>query len=162
MLVIMAGAIGAIGFGMVSYARMTDQVDHFERISVPGAGSVHVVAGREYSAYIEYPVGTDAPEVSVELTDPAGHPVELRSVTRMVFQIGDHHGQARYAFHADDSGSYRVTVQGSPGKTVAVGSDIVPSIKRTVLGSLTIAAAGTLIGIAIPVTARRRGSRQES
>jgi hypothetical protein len=149
--VVVAGLAGAIAFGVISYVRMTDQVGRFERVAVPGSGELPLVAGHDYTVYTEHTDGS-RPPVTVRITDPAGHPAHLRTRSGVTYHLGGHDGRAALTFHADQDGVYRLTAQGGPGTTVAVGDDLTPSIVRTVVGPIATFFTGFIPGVATIVT----------
>ncbi|MFB8006382.1 hypothetical protein [Nocardia sp. NPDC056000] len=146
----------------MSVVRMNDQVNQFQRVAVPGSGDLRLEAG-DYRIYFEYvDDGTAADpslDAAVRLTDPAARPVDLRAANGTSYQMGSHNGQSEFTFHADEAGVYRLTAQGSPNVTVAVGGNLITSIMRTILVPLALGFGGFIAGIAIIVTVVIRGAR---
>ncbi|MFB7722442.1 hypothetical protein [Nocardia sp. NPDC056100] len=148
----------------MSVVRMNDQVNQFQRVAVPGSGDLRLEAG-DYRIYFEYVGdGTAADpsfDAAVRLTDPAARPVDLRAANGTSYQMGSHNGQSEFTFHADEAGVYRLTAQGSPNVTVAVGGNLITSIMRTILVPLALGFGGFIAGIAIIVTVVIRGARSQ-
>lgn len=156
--VFLAGIIGAMVVAFNGLTGMGDRVAGFERVSVPGAGQLHLAAGRDYTGYYEYAGASEArpdssTQAAVKLEDPAGRPVELHTYeTNMSYQVNSREGRAAFTFHADRDGTYRLTTVGSSNLTVAVGPGMGTSIASSVLLPFLYIGGGLVIGLAIVVT----------
>lgn len=161
-----AGIVGAIALWVVGVMRMTDRVEDFTRIDVPGTGTVSIDDPGGYSIYHEYfgagdDLFTSWPDVSV--TDPSGDEVTLEAYdTDVSYDFGGHEGEGIYTFDAEEPGSYEVTVQGDSTSVVAVGPGIGRGLVSTVVGGFVVGGIGVVGGgvLAIVTGVRRSSSRR--
>ncbi|MFD6455629.1 hypothetical protein ACFWF3_33085, partial [Nocardia sp. NPDC060220] len=82
-LVIVGGMLGAVGVGAIGFFRMSDSVDRYQRVTVPGSGDPNLATG-DYTVYFEYPGAAtiEPPEaVRARLTDPTGQVVPTEAVS---------------------------------------------------------------------------------
>ncbi|MFD4356648.1 hypothetical protein ACFWPK_18190 [Nocardia sp. NPDC058519] len=164
-LVIVVGILGAIGVGAIGFFRMSDDVDRYQRVTVPGSGDLQLAAG-DYTVYFEYPGAAtlDPPEaVRARLTDPTGQVVRTEAVgAEQSYQLGSREGTAEFTFHAVQDGMYVLETDGGPGITLAVGHDLGSSFAGPILLAVAIAITAIILGVAILIITaiRRAGSRR--
>ncbi|MGW4247207.1 hypothetical protein [Nocardia sp. NPDC004722] len=156
------GVVAALLFGYLSYEAMRDQVIGFQRVTAPGSSEVRLAAGHDYTLYFE---DTDPssdeprPTVTVTLTDPSGQPVHLNPDRHVPYQIAGYQGNGEYRFHTGHGGTYRLTGEGAPGVTLAVGAELTPSIMRTVLIPVAVFMIGMFSGFILTVVTIIRRER---
>ncbi|MEV6768630.1 hypothetical protein AB0N05_08335 [Nocardia sp. NPDC051030] len=152
-LVILAGVTGATMSGVIGVSNMDDDIAHYQRVTVPGAGDLQLTADHDYTVYFENPSTTpDLPAVTLTLTAPSGKPVTLQTSRNTTYQQGTFDGQSEFKFHTTKAGTYSLTAEGGPDVTVAVGESLTPSLLKTVVLPLFLGFAGLFIGGAIAVT----------
>lgn len=162
-LVAVVGFVGAfvVGFGDDD---MSDRVSQLQRVPVPGSGDIQLSADQDYLGYVEYDGASSAAlqdEVSATLLDPAGHAVPLGQLgsRSSYYQSGDREGRSAFAFRTDVNGTYHLTVEGPPGTTIAVGTDVSPGLIKSIVVGFLIIGAGFIAGAAIVVSVIIRRDR---
>jgi hypothetical protein len=169
----LAGVVGAIVLWVTGVMRLTDRVDDFTRIDVPGSGEVSIDDPGGYSIYHEYfGAGADGyddddfgdnfePTPGVTVTDPSGAEVRLRPYTTSVtYDFGGHEGEGVFTFDAEQAGTYEVTTTGDSisSSTIAVGPGIGRGLVSSIVGGFVVGAIGVIGGIVLAiVTGVRRG-----
>ncbi|MFE4456570.1 hypothetical protein ACFROC_04355 [Nocardia tengchongensis] len=143
--------------------RMVSSVDQFQRLSAPGSRDLKLEAGHDYTGYFEYAdarTSVDLPsEVTVSLTDPAGHPVSTKEYhAEVTYLAHGYEGRAVFSFHAAEGGAYRLTTEGGSGVTVAVGSSISQGLWLSSLPGFI--GVGLGIGTIVLTFGRRRRFRR--
>ncbi|MFI9505444.1 hypothetical protein [Nocardia sp. NPDC052566] len=141
-------------------------LDDLQRIRVPGIGTVQLTKTGTYSVNYEY---TDAshrppPTTTVLITGPDGVNVSLTPYGGRAFTYATdrRQGRTQFTFQVAHPGAYRVTTEGSPEVTVAIGPggglDFVPWL----IGGLCVGIGGLLVGVVvlIVVTVGRAGSKR--
>lgn len=150
-LVIIAGVISAIVVGISGFTDMSDTVDGFQRVEVPGSGDVQLAANHDYTVYLEYSGATDSDvpgQVRGRLTDPSGQVVDWQPYSSSVtYQFGHREGRAEFSFHATQSGTYHLESEGGPDVTIAVGGGLGSSIAGTILTAFVIVGLSLLLGV---------------
>ncbi|MGW6118080.1 hypothetical protein ACWFRF_03485 [Nocardia sp. NPDC055165] len=163
-LVIVGGMLGAVGVGAIGFFRMSDSVDRYQRVTVPGSGDLNLATG-DYTVYFEYPGAAtiEPPEaVRARLTDPTGQVVPTEAVSgEQSYQLSGHEGTAEFTFHADRDGVYALETDGGPGITLAVGQDLGSALAGPILLAVAIAITAILLGIAILIVTLIRRSRAQ-
>jgi hypothetical protein len=174
---VVAGTVAVVGVivaivvfvrGMVSY---TNQIENFDRTSVPGSMVVDITSTGGYSIYHEYTGayenGLYLARPAVTVTNPSGETVNLSSYSSSVtYRSGGHEGVGIYTFDAPEPGSYEVSVSESnsnrSGSTIAVGRGIGSTLVFAIVGSMVIGFVAVLTGgvIAIVVGVKRGRSRR--
>jgi hypothetical protein len=143
-----------------SAVNFVDKIDDFQRLEVPGTGTIHLDEG-SYTVYGEDGFfGELAVSCSdIEIRDSRERIVELRPYSsRVTYDSSGHEGVARCSFRADASGTYRVTVNSVSG-TIAIGPGLGAGLVGGVIGGILLIVAGGLFAlITIVVTAVRRGN----
>lgn len=162
-LVMVVGVVGAISVGVAGIVRMSNTVNQFQRVDVPGSGDLQLAAGRGYTVYFEYPDASSdglPEEVRARLVDPAGQVVQMQKYgSQVTYQFGNHAGRAGFSFQSGQAGTYHLTTLGGPGVTLAVGGGLGSSIAGTILIAGLIGVIGFLVGLATILTAVIRRSR---
>lgn len=179
----LAGVIGLVGIvlGITIAVRTAvgwaDRIDDFQRVDVPGSGTVVLEEPGDYTIYYEFALGEDALDVRAEQTEvtlvaPDGSEVALDEYdSRVTYETGDHGGEALFSFTADEAGEYEVTAEGARDDIlddgplqgeVAVGRGLGRGIVAGVLGALAVGLGGVLVGtvMAIVVGVTRSRERQ--
>ncbi|WP_280267699.1 hypothetical protein [Nocardia wallacei] len=157
------GIVAAVAIGVLGFVRMSDRVDNFQRVEIPGSADVRITETGGYTVYFEYPsASSQVPEgsVNVQLADPDGAPVSLRDYdSELTYAFGGHEGRAGFSFDAARPGTYHLVTQGDSAVTAAVGRGIGTSMVTTILLAFGVAGAGVLAGlIMLIVVAIKRGS----
>lgn len=159
----LAGVVGAVVLWVVGVMRLTDTVDSFSRVEVPGTAEVAIDEPGGYSIYHERPGIDDglvrsAPGVTV--TAPSGDEVTLRRYTgRVTYDFGGHEGRGLYTFRAEEAGTYTVTTTGESISEIAVGPGLGRGIVAWVAGGFAVGAVGVLGGIVLAIVTGVRRSR---
>ena len=166
--VIVAGVLGAVLWGVLSFLSIGDRVDDFARAPVPGSARVHLEA-RKYIVYVEGPgVGEDfSPPVQFQVVDSDGDgvlPIAGYGGS-LTYSMSGHSGRAAGTVTPSRAGTYVLrTATSDPGGGygVALGESIGGRIVRTILGAFAIGGLGIAAGVGLIVTTglrrRRRGS----
>lgn len=166
--------IGGIVILSVTLVRSLDKVEDFERVSVPGQGTVEITDTGGYTLYHEFP-GAASNDTTfgdrsslcyyeeVTLTDPNGQVVALSCYsTNVDYDRNGREGVALYSFDADVAGTYTVESSELTG-TVAVGRGISEGIFGGVLFGVLFGLVLFIVGVAlIIVTAVRRGKAKRA
>ncbi|MBF6171477.1 hypothetical protein [Nocardia blacklockiae] len=158
-----AGIVGAMVIGVTSFVRLSDRVDGFQRVPIPGSSDVRIGDTGGYTMYFEYPNASAVAfrgSVNVRLLGPDGASIPLEDYSSaLTYNFGGHEGRAGFSFDAPRPGTYHVVTQGDSGVTAAIGRGIGGSIGATVLLALGVGAAGVILGLVVLiVVAVRRGS----
>jgi hypothetical protein len=162
----LAGIVGAVVLWVTGVVRMTDKIDEFTRIDVPGTGEVSIDDPGGYSIYHEYLGAADdsfQSMPSVTVTDPSGNEVDLRAYSSSVtYDFSGHEGEGVYSFDADQSGTYQVETTGDSTSTIAVGPGIGRGLVSYIVGGFVVGAIGVIGGIvvAVMIGVRRGRSRR--
>ncbi|MFN2505853.1 MAG: hypothetical protein ABR540_16765 [Acidimicrobiales bacterium] len=165
---LLLGGIGLVrGFGALS-----DRVDEFERVEVPGAAGLTFDTAGDFTLYFEAPGTSDAtsndalPAVQV-LLEPAGggDPVPIKAYGGSVtYTVGGHEGRAVGTFHIDAPGDYKLSSDASisPGfAQIAVGTSLRGPLAQLFLSGLILFVAFAAAVVVSVVTAvRRRRARR--
>jgi hypothetical protein len=162
---IVAGAGGAILWGVLSFTGMGDTIDDFQRASAPGMARVELEA-RKYIVYVEGPgVGRDhEPAVEIAIVGRSGVLPLADYSGSMTYSLSGHSGTAVATVTPPRAGVYSLraatTSPPSAGLQVALGDSIAGRILRTILGAFAIGGLGLAAGIGLIVATavrRRRG-----
>ena len=162
-LLIVAGVVGALAFGVLSFKAMDRQVDDFQRVPVPGQGTVRL-DDRKYVVYLESPDGDERLDTfEVFVLDPrTNQPLPIGGYSsKVTYSLGGHAGRARATVTPPAPGSYdvRVAAAGDPASVVALGPSIGGRIVRMVVGTLLIGGLLGGSGLALLITTSVRRSR---
>ncbi|WP_280369794.1 hypothetical protein [Nocardia wallacei] len=162
-LLVVAGIAGAVVVALVGFVHMSDRVDGFQRVQVPGSADVRIAETGGYTVYFEYPNASSRVfrgNVNVQLLGPDGASVPLADYSSaLTYGFGGHEGRAGFSFDAARPGTYHVVTQGDSGVTAAIGRGIGTSLASTIILALGIGAAGVVLGVVVLiVVAVKRGS----
>lgn len=165
--VIAAGVVVALVLGVGGVARVLDKPDEFQRMSVPGNGTVEFDEPGGYVLYLEAPgnvppagrLSTD--EVALTPDRPDGRPLQMQPYdTRLTYETGNRAGKADLTFEVVETGRHTLEVGQVPSQvtTVAVGDSYADDLLVPVLLAVGTGLAGLVLGGAILVsTGIRRG-----
>lgn len=156
------GIVGGSALIISAVVRVTDRVESFQRVDVPGSSTLHIDGTGGYTVYHEYSGANSdslAPQIDVEITAPDGSEVRLSSYTADVtYAFGGHEGQARYSFDVREPGDYQVTTEGDSRGTIAVGRGLGGGLVGPIVAGLLLGFFGVVAGIVvIVVVAVKRG-----
>lgn len=158
---------------LVGLNQVSDKVDGFQRIDVPGSGAVRFTAPGEFTVYYEA-TGTTAdggvnvslPPVQILLTGgEGGEPVRLSEYEGSLnYDVGGHEGFAVATFRIDTPGTYVLAGDATiaPGiAQLAVGHGLGGDLVQTILPGLVLFLAFLAAAIVAIVTfVRRRRARR--
>jgi len=158
------GIVAAVVVFVQTISGLVDRVDGFQRVSLPGNGTVTLDETGAYSVYHEFDgaSGSTFTTLSVLITAPDGSEVPLDPYeANVTYSWGDHEGIAAYSFRIDEPGQYTVLAEGSEGD-VAIGRGIGSGIVGGIVGAFALGIGGSLAGgiIAIVVGVKRGRSRR--
>ena len=162
-LVAVLATLGALAWAAFAFLGWRADVQDFPRFEAPGTAVVSLTDTGTQFVYLEHDRSTPISEVpSVTVTGPAGTDVRVTAYSREmrydVPGVSNQIGDAVFTFHANEVGSYRVTVaDAAPGTTVAVGDDLLWAWGPQVVGVVALLLGGLLVGLTmVIVTAVRR------
>jgi hypothetical protein len=163
---IVAG-VTVIARGATRYA---DRVEAFERASMPAILEVVISEPGGYSIYHEYPEYSSVDgraEPDVEVTDPSGDDVLLRSYdSDVTYDVSGHHGVGVYTFRAEEPGTYAFDATmpfgGTTRDLIAVGPGVGEDLALSIVAGIGLIGVGVVgaIVIAIVVGVMRGRSRR--
>lgn len=156
-MVAMVGIAAAIGLFVRGIMGVYDDVNEFQRVSVPGEGTVSIDDPGGHTVYLEFAGANEsttarAPPVDVAITDPDGGPVGIvRYESNVTYETDEHEGIAVYSFDTARAGTYRVTADStSPGVTVvAIGEGLGDDLIRSIVAAFAAGIIGALVAGAI-------------
>lgn len=162
-LLIVAGVVGALAFGVLSFAAMDGQVDDFQRVPVPGQGTIRL-DDRKYVVYLESAHGDERLDpFEVVVLDPrTNRPLPVGGYSsKLTYTVGGHAGRARATVTPSAPGEYdvRVAADGDPASVVALGPSIGGRIVTMVVGTLLIGGLLGGCGLALLITTAVRRSK---
>lgn len=161
-LLIVTGVVGALAFGVLSFAAMERQVDAFQRVPVPGQGTVRL-DDRKYVVYVEAADGDERlGAFELFVLDPrTNQPLPVGDYSsKVTYTVGGHAGRARATVTPPSPGRYdvRVAAAGDPASAVAFGPSIGGRIVTMVVGTLLIGGLLGGGGLALLITTAVRRS----
>ena len=165
------GLSAALVWGAVGTISALDEVDSFERGTVPGVVTVPVTDPGTMVVYYENPAelaryATNTPtwqRLRLTVTGPDGALVPVstyRSTARYDADPG-RLGRAVAKFEAATAGQYRVSAARAvePGATLAVGDNFARDIAMTILGAATLGLLTVVAAVLVAVVTYRARSR---
>jgi hypothetical protein len=164
------GLTAALVWGAVGTISALDEVDSFERTTVPGAVTVPVTDPGAMVVYYENPAelaryATNTPtwqQLRLTVTGPDGAVLvsTYRSTARYDVDPG-RLGRAVAKFEAATAGQYRVSTARAvePGATLAVGDNFARDIAMTILGAATLGLLTVVAAVLVAVVTYRARSR---
>jgi len=164
--VALVGIVGAVVWGLASYAGIGDRVDGFARDALPGQVTVPIDAPGTYAVFYEAADTDRVPALDVGVTGPDGAAVPVAAYDAdLRFDRDGVVSRAVATFDATGPGDYVVTATGvaSGGATFAVGAIPATGV-AAVIGTVVLLFAsvgtGTLIAIVTLVLRNRHTGRQ--
>jgi hypothetical protein len=150
--------------------RLADGVEAFERASMPVVLEVEISEPGGYSIYHEY-LGYSSfegrAEPDVQVTDPSGNDVFLRTYdSEVTYDVSGHHGIGVYTFRADQPGIYEFDATmpfgGRSGDMIAVGPGVGEDLARSIAAGIGLIGMGIVgaIVVAVVVGVMRGRSRR--
>jgi hypothetical protein len=164
---IAAGCIGAAIWAVLAFVGYINQVNAFQRMTVPGTAVVHV--SQPATRVLYYESSGAAPslaQLGIHVTGPAGNAVSvIRYPGDLRYDVPPldpaRAGKAIASFDATATGNYTISARTAVGAagTIAVGSDLLWDAAPHIAGIIAIFLVGTGAGLAlIIITAVRRSS----
>jgi hypothetical protein len=160
---IVAAVAGGILWFVGSLMRLGDEVDSFERVSVPGEATVQLEA-RKYVVYYEGSnVDEFVPRFRLQIVNArTGEPlVTERYGGSLTYSLSGHEGSAQGTVTPAQAGSYAVRTDGDSaiGANVAFGRSIAWPILWSILGAFAIGGLLFAAGLALIIVTAIRRSR---
>lgn len=154
----LGGLLGGIG-------DLSAEVDAFQRVDVPGRGTVRFSSAGDYTLYYETVLGGGRPAFRTVLEGPDGELVQMTEYTGSFdYSVGGHDGSAIATFSIETPGTYELHAMASApagSGRLAVGKGLGGHLAKTLapalVGFLTLMTAAAL---AIVTAARRRTARR--
>ena len=165
-----AACIGAVAWVVFAFFGLTNQVNGFQRMTVPGTATIHVARAATRVLYFEGPrAAPPSGRLSIQVTGPAGNPVAVSPYhADLRYDVPGESGpvgKAIASFQAAAAGDYQISAGPgtSAGGRVAIGGDVLWDVVPHIAGAAAVFLAGVAAGGAlIIVTAvRRSGPRRE-
>ena len=159
---VVAGVLGAVLWFVSSLGGISNQVDAFQRVRVPGEASMQLEA-RTYVVYYEGLTADEVvPPLEIEIADArTGTPLVIGSYGgSLTYSVSGHEGSAVGTVTPAHAGAYAIRTDSdrrASGASVALGRSLTWPILRGILG--TFAIGGLLAGsgvILLIVTGVRR------
>jgi hypothetical protein len=167
---VVAGVIGAVLWFATSLMRLGDEVDNFQRVSVPGKTTMKLEAHK----YVVYYEGSAAdqvvPPVRIAITDAkTGSPLAIAPYGgSLTYSASNHEGSALGTVTPAHAGIYAVRTDRNvraSGAKVALGRSLTWPILRGILGMFVIGgllAGGGVVLLIITAVRRSRAPRAPS
>ncbi len=164
---IAAAWIGAAVWAVLAFFGYTDQVNSFQRMTVPGTATVQV--SQPATRVLYYESTGPAPslaQLGIQVTGPAGSAVTVTAYSGdLRYDVPPVNptrtGKAIASFDATAPGNYTIsagTAVGTSG-TIAIGSDLLWDAAPHIVGIIALFLVGTGAGLTlIIITAVRRSS----
>lgn len=160
-IVICIGA--AVGWGVSAAFNFIDRIDNFQRVAVPGEGTVTFDDAGGYTLYYEAPgaSGGPLPPVEVSLTPASGgEAVPFDDYTGdLTYNVNNHEGRAVLTFDIHQPGDYvlETSTDGPGAGDVAVGRSLTRGLPRVIVGVVLLCILGLALGaLVITITAVKR------
>ena len=172
-LVIAAGVLGAVIWGIGAVRALTRRVDGFQRVPITGASDVQLGPGG-YVVYYEGPgVAGEVPPLGLLITPAVGgpglqiHPYgrnSPRGQSSLRYSVGTHTGQAIGTVSIPvPGGAFDVRSVGAGPGDVAIGRSVAPILAAGILGALGTGGLGLAIGVlVVALTVARRGKARRA
>jgi hypothetical protein len=163
--------LGGVAWLVVGFVSLSSKVDAFQRVPLPGGGTVTLNRSGGYVVYYEGPGANSGqiPSFNVRIA-PAAPPAEvggLRSYTASVtYTIGVHQGRAVLTLQVVHPGKFLVqpsAASAAAGSDLAFGSSVAGGIVGTVLVSIGLIFLGIIAAVVlfiIRLTRTRRARAQ--
>jgi hypothetical protein len=161
---IAAACLAAVIWAVLAFVGYTNQVNSFQRMTVPGTATIHVTQATTRVLY--YESRGPAPslgQLGIHVTGPAGGAVTVTPYSGdLRYDVPPLNptrvGKAVASFDATTAGDYTINATGIGG-TIAIGSDLLWDAAPHIIGIIAVFLIGTGAGLTlIVVTAVRRSS----
>jgi hypothetical protein len=153
---IILGGVFAVLWLVISFVRLDDQIDEFERVPVPGEQTVRLEA-RKYIVYFE---GFAAGQLAIADAEGGDDLVIEPYGGSLEYSFGERDGTAQGTVTPPRAGDYVVTTAGEDAGSdaaVALGDSIASPLLRMVVGTIAIGGLLVFAGVVmLVVTAIRR------
>ena len=140
-----AACIGAVAWVVLAFFGLANQVNGFQRMTVPGTATVHVAQVGTRVLYFEGPrTGALSGQLGIQVTGPRGNPVV----------VSPYHGDLRYdvpgesgrvgkaiaSFQAAAAGDYQISAAPGigAGGTIAIGGDVLWDVVPHIAGAAAV------------------------
>ena len=166
---IAAACIGAVVWAVLAFFGYTNQVDSFQRMTVPGTAAVHVTQATTRVLYYESTGGAPSlGQLGIHVTGPAGNPVTVTPYSGdLRYDVPPLNptrvGKAFASFDATTPGNYTISARSASGGggTIAIGSDLLWDAAPHIVGIIAVFLVGVGAGLTlIIITGVRRSSRR--
>jgi hypothetical protein len=163
-----AAAVACIVLALIGFSSFKNQVNGFQRVSVPGRAVATFTSTGSYQLYYEGPNGGGA-NASVVLRSvnggPVIAPVNLSGSSQTAYNVDGHDGQSVASFSINQTGRYVVTAVAAGGgptpANVALGRSVSGTIFRSIgliVGAVVLFFLG-LLTVLITALRHRRTRR---
>ncbi len=167
---IVAAFAGAAVWAVLALLGYFNQVNSFQRMTVPGTATVHVTQPATQVLYYESSGPAPSPgQLGLHVTGPAGnavkvnpYPGDLRYDSPPVNPTRV--GKAIASFDATAPGNYRITASTTTGArgTIAIGNDVLWDTVPHMAGAIAVFVVGVGAGLTlIIITAVRRSAARQ-
>jgi hypothetical protein len=159
-----AGVLGAVLWFVGSLMRLSDEVDGFQRVAIPGEATVQLDAHKHVLYYEASGAEEAVPGFTIEIADArTGAPLGIATYENsLTYSFSDHEGSAQATVTPARARQYRVRTNGGGPKsdeTLALGRSLAWPILRGILGTFAIAALMVGSGAILLVITGIRRSR---
>lgn len=171
--VALAGVVLAVVFGVRTADAWEDGIADFQRVEVPGTGTITVEDPGTYVVYYEYGSPDDqlsftSTDIELQVVAPDGSEVALEGYDTFVttYDTEDHQGEVLFSLPAEQAGRYQVT--GNPFESgprpfegfVAVGRRLDGTVVGGVVSALAAGLGGLVCAVVITVAVSVKRSRE--
>jgi hypothetical protein len=161
---IAAACLGAVIWAVIAFFGYADQVNSFQRMTVPGTATVDVTQPTTRVLYYESTGSAPSlAQLGIHVTGPAGGAVAVTPYSGdLQYDVRPLNptrvGKAIASFDATAPGNYTINATGTGG-TIAIGSDLLWDAAPHIIGIIAVFLVGTGAGLTlIIITAVRRSS----
>ena len=161
------GLVFGVGGLILGVNQLSSEVDGFDRVSMPGQGSVTFEAPGDYTLYYESLGGGQVQPFQALLASPSGERVPMTAYEGSFdYSVGKYDGTAVATFHIDKAGTYDLRSESlAPvgSGQLAVGKGLGGHLASTLIPGLILFVAFVTATVVASVTAvrRRRSGRLE-
>jgi hypothetical protein len=160
--IIILAIVGSVTVFGRTIIDLSDKVEDFERVAMPGSGTVQIDGTGGFTLYHEFPGASSdfaSSSLLVTLAGPDGEPVDLdRYSGDVTYDYGGNEGLALYSFQVDEPGQYQVVGEGDTGE-VAIGRGIGKGLVGGIVFGLVLGFGGVALGVVIIIVVAVRRSR---
>jgi hypothetical protein len=158
-LVALVGLVVGVVVMVRGITRYADKVEGFERAVMPTTLAVEISEPGGYSIYHEsdgFPPVDERDDPEVEVTDPSGDDVVLRSYdSEVTYDVSGHEGIGVYTFRAEEAGRYEVDASmpfaSGSDDLIAVGPGVGEDLAVSIVAGIALIGVGIVGGIVIAV-----------